>query len=153
MSARNRHQIFAKFIRSQWPQARHIMAVADGKGDLARSLAAEGIRVTIVEAKPRLGKRRHRLITQQKRWFDEFSTINADVVVGMHPDEATIEIVRAATKQRKPWAVVPCCIKGRFAKGIRGFPGWLKAIKNHAHGNCQLAYLKMSGKNTVIFKR
>ena len=33
-----------------------------------------------------------------------------DVVVGLHPDEATDAIVDAALAARKPFAVVPCCV-------------------------------------------
>ena len=38
---------------------------------------------------------------------------DCSIVVGMHPDEATEPIVRAARAAGKPFAVVPCCV---FAK-------------------------------------
>jgi len=34
----------------------------------------------------------------------------ASALVGMHPDEATEAIVDAALANRKPFAVVPCCV-------------------------------------------
>ena len=34
----------------------------------------------------------------------------ASIVVGMHPDQATEPIVRAALRAGKPFAVVPCCV-------------------------------------------
>ena len=33
-----------------------------------------------------------------------------DVIIGMHPDQATEAIVDMALKYRKPFAVVPCCV-------------------------------------------
>lgn len=38
---------------------------------------------------------------------------NSSLIVGMHPDQATEAIVRAAVMMRKPFAVVPCCVFAR----------------------------------------
>ncbi|KAG0262705.1 hypothetical protein BG011_009835 [Mortierella polycephala] len=38
---------------------------------------------------------------------------DASIMVGLHPDQATEPIVRAALKIGKPFAVIPCCVFGR----------------------------------------
>ncbi|KAG0044335.1 hypothetical protein BGZ83_010429 [Gryganskiella cystojenkinii] len=38
---------------------------------------------------------------------------DASILVGLHPDQATEPIVRAALKVGKPFAVIPCCVFGR----------------------------------------
>ncbi|KAG0300999.1 hypothetical protein BGZ98_008708 [Dissophora globulifera] len=37
----------------------------------------------------------------------------ASIVIGLHPDQATEPIVRAALEAGKPFAVIPCCVFGR----------------------------------------
>ncbi|KAF9921496.1 hypothetical protein FBU30_008452 [Linnemannia zychae] len=37
----------------------------------------------------------------------------ASIMVGLHPDQATEPIVRAAIQSKKPFAVIPCCVFGR----------------------------------------
>ncbi|KAF9414821.1 hypothetical protein BGZ94_000273 [Podila epigama] len=38
---------------------------------------------------------------------------SASILIGLHPDQATEPIVRAALKARKPFAIIPCCVFGR----------------------------------------
>ncbi|KAF9333004.1 hypothetical protein BG006_004099 [Podila minutissima] len=38
---------------------------------------------------------------------------SASVLIGLHPDQATEPIVRAALKAGKPFAIIPCCVFGR----------------------------------------
>lgn len=37
----------------------------------------------------------------------------ASIIIGLHPDQATEPIVRAALKAGKPFAIIPCCVFGR----------------------------------------
>lgn len=39
----------------------------------------------------------------------------------MHPDEATDAIVAFALEQRKPFAIVPCCVFARCGEGTRHY--------------------------------
>lgn len=34
----------------------------------------------------------------------------ADIIVGLHPDQPTGDIVEYCVKHKKPFAVVPCCV-------------------------------------------
>ncbi|KAF9374835.1 hypothetical protein CPB97_011866 [Podila verticillata] len=38
---------------------------------------------------------------------------SASILIGLHPDQATEPIVRAALKAGKPFAIIPCCVFGR----------------------------------------
>ena len=35
---------------------------------------------------------------------------NSEIIIGMHPDQATEPIIDMALKFQKPFAVVPCCV-------------------------------------------
>lgn len=155
MGDEHRGTVFALWIVRNFPKAVSILDIAGGKGQVARKLANKKKKVHIMDAKPRFEGRSHPLISYQKGWFTEDTDINGkfDLVIGMHPDEATGEIIRYAVKHRTPFAVVPCCIRGRDAKGISKFQGWvnrLSSIAKRANYNVTIGMLKMNGKNTVI---
>jgi hypothetical protein len=148
MGDARRNEVFAKFIFHNFPRAKTCLVVADGKGELALLLSRR-YKIRVVENKPRQVTKRKR-IKYTKGWFTWTSPVYEDFIVGMHPDEATGEIIRAAVRNKKKWAIVPCCIKGDVAHGIRGFPQWLKKLKSLAR-NYNETRLKFNGKNTVIW--
>ena len=149
----NRNQVFATFIKRNFHKAKSVLVVADGKGGLARSLANKGFEVKVIENKPRFEGRVHKKIEYQKGWFTPTSKIDADLVVAMHPDEATGPVVMAATKQNKPFAVVPCCCVGIGSEGMsrNHYNDWIKKLSKIAKG-CRSTTLKISGKNVVLYK-
>ncbi len=154
MGDRNRGQIFAQYIVRHFPKATDILDVAGGKGQVARKLANKRRQVTVVDAKPRFEGRSHKRIQYQEGWFTDDYTAKQvpDLVVGMHPDEATSEIVLYAVKHHIPFAVVPCCIKGRHSEGLR-YSGWLNKLTALARQGGYVTnhhVLKMQGKNDVI---
>ena len=154
MGDERRGQIFAQYIVKQFPKATQILAVADGKGQVARKLANKKRKVTVVEAKPRFEGRVHKYLQYRAGWFTaEYEAKQCpDLVVGMHPDEATSEIVLFAVKNRIPFAVVPCCVKGRYSSGLR-YTGWLNKLISLARDAGYVVHhhtLKMAGKNDVI---
>ena len=147
-----RHVEFAKFVARQWPRVGSILVVADGKAELARVLCDRVRKVRVVEAKPRLKGRPPKGLTIQRGWFAEGSEVTEDLIVGMHPDEATSEIILAARRNHLPWAVVPCCIKGRLASSVRHFSGWLNALASLDRGALR-TLLPIRGKNMVLWHR
>lgn len=153
MGDSRRGQIFAQFIVRQFPKARCILDIASGKGQVARKLVNKGKVVTAMEAYPRLEGRAHPRIKYIAGYFTEDSEVGVhDLIVGMHPDEATSEIIRYATLHMIPFAVVPCCVKGRHSTGLR-YVGWLLKLEDLArHGGMDVCrmQLKITGKNTVI---
>eukprot|EP00913_Durusdinium_trenchii_P022715 g21332.t1 len=72
--------------------------------------------------------------------FDDSSmelVFGAEVVVAMHPDEATDAIVDAALTAQRPFAVVPCCVFPRLfhhrrlhnGGGVVGYTGLLRFLR------------------------
>lgn len=154
MGDENRAAIFTKFICKQFPKAETICCVADGKGHLARKLANKGKRVIVYEPKPRFEGPLHKLICYYQDEFSRDTDVQADLIVGMHPDEATAEILLSAQRQGKPWAIVPCCVKGIEAVGVqRKFNVWLAKLKKLANYQCQEYQLKMNGKNLCLYRK
>ena len=151
----NRNLIFATFIRRQYPKAKSVLVIADGKGELSRKLANKGFSVHTIEAKPRFEGKKHTHIEYKRGWFeaDKVIKIEEDVIVGMHPDEATGEIVHAALKFHKPFAIIPCCVKGKESRGLaRGdYIQWINKLR--LIGKCQIKALRFSGRNIVLFRK
>ena len=158
MGDERRGPLFAKFITKQFPKVSFVLDIAGGKGQVARSLANKGIQVHVIDAKPRLEGRQHSKISYQSGFFTSTTTLHSHVkpelVVGMHPDEATSEIIEFAYKHKLPFAVVPCCIKGRYSFGINRYSDWIKKLRSLAVGYDLNEYsLKMRGKNLVVYGR
>ena len=92
---------------------------------------------------------------------------SCSVLVGLHPDQATVPIVSCAANARKAWACVPCCVfaadsPGRFLPGARPVAthedlcDYLEELGNGAAKNekerVQRARLNFKGKNAVLFQ-
>lgn len=152
MGARCRNQVFAKFITKNFPKTKSILVVADGKGELAVALHSKGYKVRVVETKPRYQGPRPRPFKYERGVFTPNTKIVEDLVVGMHPDEATAPIIMAARKQGKPWAVVPCCMVGPMSDGVGSIKQWCKRLKI-LDQNTQEAALAFGGRNIVLYKR
>ncbi len=152
MGDKNRSTLMATLVSRHFPKAKKVLAVADGDGSLANRLANKGYDVIAVEAHPRQAKSR-KGVDYRKGYFSHDDKIEADVIVGMHPDEATTPIIKWAIKNRKPFAVCPCCIKGDGANAVHTYSGWLKYLKSlgkRAGYQVLELQLKMNGKNIVL---
>lgn len=147
----SRHVEFSKFLRRNFgSRCETVLCVADGKGELAAELTKWARSVRVIEASPRQTIKRKR-VTYQKGWFTRSSQVVEDLVVGMHPDEATTEIVRAAMMHGKRWAVVPCCLKGLDAHGVSNYRAWVEKIMKIGGERCRATTLPIGGKNVVIW--
>jgi len=150
-----RGQLFAQWITHNFPKSKNILDVAGGRGQVARKLANKKCHIHIVDAKPRFAGKLHPRISYEGTWFDGdvYKSQSYNLVIGMHPDEATGEIIRYAIKTNIPFAIVPCCIKGRDAKHISKFNDWIKHLTDMAKQKgfkIEIHKLKMQGKNTII---
>ena len=81
------------------------------------------------------------------------------VVVGLHPDQAAEHLVRFALENRKPFAVVPCCVyskdfpQRRFADGktqVRTYQHLLQYLCS-LHPNIKQVDLPFEGKNVCLY--
>lgn len=120
-----------------------VLDVAGGTGELSLELTLAGFRATLVDPRKNSGClhkfQRKRLRRSGKPHFairrelfgigtkegdalDAALLSDANVVVGLHPDEATEAIVDAALRHRRAFAVVPCCVFGKLFPNRR-MPG------------------------------
>jgi hypothetical protein len=115
MGDRRRFDVFARFIANQVPKPiRGDVRVADvaaGKGALSFALREHGFtHITPFEPSPRKGGQVRRLGIRAQLFTPEIAR-DFDLVVGMHPDEATDCILDGAAKAGIMAIVCPCCAK------------------------------------------
>ena len=85
---------------------------------------------------------------------------NCSLIIGMHPDEATIDIVDVALKNKINFAVVPCCVfhskfperKLKNGKDVIEYTDLIQFIMEK-DDNLQIHYLNIKGRNKVIYKK
>ena len=177
-SRHNRAEIFAGFIAGEFPEEIRglVLDVAGGRGDLAFELGVKrGVKVFTVD--PR-GKK---LRKWQKKMLDKKTSNDSDdydddrrlmtlfdgeifenpeirdarLIAGMHPDEATEEIVDQALKRNISFAVVPCCVFARkFAHSrpddVRTYEQFIEYLKAKTDGiqECDLGF---RGRDKVLY--
>ena len=86
---------------------------------------------------------------------------SSSVLVGLHSDEATEPLVRAALRHGKPFAVVPCCVfaslhpwrKLADGRGVGTYEALCEYLMELAGAGCESAYLPFDGRNRVIYMR
>lgn len=166
MGDRFRFRTFAEFIREQFPEARRIADVAGGRGLLAVELMRLGLSPTVIEPRhvdrlPRKVRKRFQVeairggklpsVARVERPVEDADLAAFDLVVALHPDEATEPTIRRAVALQKPFAVVPCCVMP--TDGIqRTFDEWLSYLASLAP-DCTRHGLAMAGANVAIIWR
>lgn len=154
----SRHEVFAKFIGNTFPVTRYptVLCVADGKMDLVKELRSRGYTVTVYEPNPRVvshSRRFRKEVDIKRRTFTRDTAIypKPSFIVGMHPDEATVEIMKWASFNQVPFAVVPCCVKGdiNYTRCSPSSKEWLRRLRTIIH--CEMDQLPITGKNKVLF--
>ena len=148
----NRNKEFTKFILKQFPNINSVLIIGDGKGELACLLAEQNLKVRVIEIDPRFEGKNNLSVVYKKGLFTEDTEIEEDLVIGMHPDDATSEIILGAKKQNKSWAVVPCCIVGKYSSGVKSMKEWLQRLKS-LDPPVEEYMLHIGGQNIVLYKR
>lgn len=158
MGDSRRFSLFADFISRQFPDRRlDIADVAAGKGGLKAALYLVGYRrVTAWDRRHKLAKPRP---GQRFQLFDHRSAPRGyRLVVGMHPDQATDEIILYAAKHRVPFAVCPCCVlpSGTGYAGRNDYDAWVRHLTDVARAarfRVDAFTLPMNGRNGVLVGR
>jgi len=140
MGDTRRFHITAEFIQRNYPKANSILCVADGKGDLARILQKQGRNAQIIDP------------VYNGLFFTRDWKHKCDLIVGLHPDEATAEIVLAGEKLIIPYLIVPCCVKGQEAKDVRGLNQWYDKLYRLSGYTLRQTQLPFKGANIIMFK-
>lgn len=132
--------------------------VAGGKGLLRSQLSTRGFsNVTTIDHRKRLAKGRP---GQHYGLFDWRTSEDYDLIVGMHPDEASDHIVLYAAERRVPFVLCPCCVKPsaaplsfEYLSNSRSQPQWfthLSALAQARRMIVEWLYLPMRGANLVL---
>ncbi|GMH97499.1 hypothetical protein TrST_g9255 [Triparma strigata] len=179
-SKKERFSVFLNFLSEKFDlKKNHILDVAGGQGKLSLLLTLSGHSVTLIDPRPNSGllssKHRKQLRKNGFVWpgafkihrgffeNDEETTktfFNNDkktLVVGLHPDEATEAIVDAAIANRRPFAVIPCCIYSRIFRSrthlnipVRTYPQFLDYLQAKTEG-VKRETLRFGGRNVVVY--
>lgn len=155
MGDRQRFTVFAEWIVRQLPKAHRILDVAGGCGDLSFWLQAAGCECAILDPKARHRRRQNKATLIKMHARDYHCQVGEwDAVVGMHPDSATLDVVRIASEAQCPFAVVPCCHYLPDGRPFRATERqWQTHIENYAVScgfDVWVGILDIRGKNLVI---
>lgn len=157
MGDSRRFDLFGKFILKNFPPNKYprVADIAGGKGYLQINLRNLGYKVTTFD-KRKGRKNRPGRFQYQYRFFNENIEEEFDLLVGMHPDEATDIIIDEAGNRRIPYAIVPCCVKPSIIRMRENYnyTNWIKNLKSFAESKSltsSKAYLKMTGKRLILY--
>ena len=152
MGAPSRFRLFADMIADRFATETEIADVASGGGQLQAELRLRGFpNVTSWDRRPRNAKTRRGYIYGH---FDYRSAPRKyGLVVGMHPDGATDQIVAYAAKHRCPFVVCPCCVIPSATQfhGV-GYDEWVCHLRQIAADaiDVETLQLPMDGRNLVL---
>ena len=147
--------IFGHWVRKQFPP-HHFPRVADiagGTGILSSELKYFGYHCTVFDVKRGKDKGYQRVEADVENL--KFEPKAFDLVLGLHPDQATFHIIRLAKEAGVPFAIVPCCVMPpteyqHLTFTEREWECWLIRQAHQAGFATFLARLQMRGKNLAI---
>lgn len=152
-----RFDLFSRVISGEFSdRTLRIADVAGGKGYLQIALRERGFsRVTTFDKRH---KRAGRSLDYTYRFFGESVREDFHLIVGMHPDEATDEIIAAAHRRKVPFAICPCCVRpSAYAYwGDTNSSDWRRHLSEKAASlgfEVSRYRLRMDGANHVIIGR
>jgi hypothetical protein len=150
-----RFKVFANYIKINFPKVKSIADIAGGKGALQIELKKLGYTVTTYDKRH---TRISRNLSYKYAYFDNRVKDHYDLLVGMHPDEATDVIVTEAIKRNIPFCVVPCCVIPHAIKCNKNisYYSWINHLKQVVESSKYkvIEYeLPIKGKNIVLSGR
>ena len=154
MGDSQRFKVFSKEINQKFPTTKYktIADIAGGKGYLNKELTKKGYRVTTFD------KRNNNTtgVTFKKQFFNEKSPGKYDLLVGMHPDQATDVIITEAAKRNVPFAIVPCCLMPctTHYNGNNSYESWVHHLDMYARRLGFITFKKkigIEGKNMMLY--
>jgi hypothetical protein len=154
-----RFEVFSKNVFYKYPPVKYpnLLIVADGNLELSKCFLRYGYNVTVFEPKPRLKNVSKSFLIKIrliKKWFTREEKLkDIDLIVGMHPDEATVEILHWAQVRDIHFAVVPCCIMGdiRYTLNCHKFKDWCDRLSRINKERTQREVLGINGKNVMLY--
>jgi hypothetical protein len=149
-----RFDLFADFVdRNFTKRDLQIADIASGNGKLHGALKHRGFsNITSWDKRKRNAGPRHMF---KYGYFDYRNAPRGyEVVVGMHPDQASDHCVMYAAKHRVPFVICPCCVlpSAMPYQGYR-YEHWLEHLERlavNAKMRTVVTSLPMSGRNIII---
>lgn len=150
-----RFDVFAEFLSRNFPKESRVADVAGGKGYLQSALRERGFDSVITYDKRR-GRKDRPKMRYHYGFFDENTKGDFDLLVGMHPDEATDVIIREAAKRKANFAIVPCCVKPTVSGywGNHNMHDWNSHLIRYATtlgASLRQTELRINGRRLVIY--
>ena len=150
-----------------------VLDIAGGKGLVSFFLTVKyGLKCKIVDPRgatlPKSRKKelkKKKIIIEEERKMFTLDTCDelikgCSLIVGMHPDEATVDIVDVALSKKINFAVVPCCVfhkkfpdrKLKNGKEVVEYPDIIQFILEK-DPDLKTDFLNIKGRNKVIYKK
>ena len=150
-----------------------VLDIAGGKGIISYFLSTKyGIKCKIVDPRgatlpksKRKDLKNKKIIIEEERKIFTLETCDelikgCSLIIGMHPDEATVDIVDVALAKKINFAVVPCCVfhvkfperKLKNGKDVIEYPDIIQFILEK-DDSLQVDFLNIKGRNKVIYKK
>jgi hypothetical protein len=120
--------------------------------------------VTLPSKQSKTLKKANLKIPEFRSYFNEdFSDSiihDSSLIIGMHPDEATFDIIKTACKYSKNFAVVPCCVFPTlfFDRNLKNgekvveYTHLISFILEYVP-DANIDFLNIEGRNKVIYKQ
>ena len=150
-----------------------VLDIAGGKGLISYFLTIKyGIKCKIVDPRgATLPKskmkdlKKKKIVIEEIRKMFTLNTCNelidgCSLIIGMHPDEATVDIVDVALSKKINFAVVPCCVfhnkfpdrKLKNGKDVVEYPDIIQFILEK-DDSLKTDFLNIKGRNKIIYKK
>ena len=147
----------AQWCLATFGPRRAVLEVAGGTGALSRALLEAGAAATVLLVDPRAGCARPApgLAVDARPFATDYAAPAAvDLLVALHPDQATDACLEWAAARGLDCAVVPCCVfADLFARDgrVRTYEQLLAYLA--ALYTTETAFLPIQGRNVVLFRR
>ena len=150
-----------------------VLDIAGGKGLVSFFLTTiYGIKCKIIDPRgASLPKSRRKELKKKKIQIEEDRKMftldtceelikGCSLIIGMHPDEATVDIVDVALAKKINFAVVPCCVfhnkfpdrKLKNGKDVVEYPDIIQFILEKDN-TLKTDFLNIKGRNKIIYKK
>jgi hypothetical protein len=160
-----RFRVFAEFIHKTYPQVHRVADVAGGHGGVSFHLYRFGYAATIIDERDvHLPGRLKRVLRKESvkqgriveiprlvKRVQDVDLGSYDLIVALHPDEATEHVVRAGIEHGKDFAVVPCCVFP--LDGVRRSREEWREYLISLSPDIKTAQLPIDGANVVLYRR
>ena len=143
----------ASYIKKNFNPNLSILSIADGNLILAKELY-HNYKVTVYDPDIRNNNRNVKSkIKIIGKIFTSDCKSKCDLIIGVHPDEATGEIIDYAIKNNTSCILIPCCVKGKYSSQCQNKHRWVKFLANILIQNgfrTSINYLPITGDKLLI---